>query len=502
MFRSIFSRLIFLFISLLTISFLITGAILYFFLGDFLSDEKVDLLERGSEEVSEAFEDFLQNPDSILVQIYLERIINMSSAYTDSIVWIVSKDGHIYFSSYMPQRIKMKYVDEKNGFVKLPDERQYKKIVSGQEQLMKLIGGDFYGFFRDEAFSSFGYSWLTVARPLRYTDTNGNTSIFGAVYFHTPIPEVQKARSTVIGYFTIAVAISALVSIVLAYLFSLRITRPLKQIKDAARIIAGGEFQKRLDIDTKDEIGQLATSFNQMAFELEHLEEMRRGFIANVSHELRTPMTSIRGFIEGILDGTIPPEKQKDYLVIVRDETLRLNRLVNDLLDLAKMQSGEIKLNFKTFNVNELVRRSIIKLENQIIEKDLEIHADFESEDILVYADPDAIERVMMNLLHNAIKFTGEKGKINIRIFRQKDKVLVSVQDNGVGIERDELDLIWERFYKSDKSRGMDKTGTGLGLAIIKNIINEHNQDIWVESEIGKGTKFTFTLEKSRGSES
>jgi len=239
-----------------------------------------------------------------------------------------------------------------------------------------------------------------------------------------------------------------------------------------------------------------------MAFELEHLEEMRRGFIANVSHELRTPMTSIRGFIEGILDGTIPPEKQKDYLEIVRDETLRLNRLVNDLLDLAKMQSGDLKLTFKSFNVNEMVRRSIIKLENQIVEKNLEIHADFETEDMMAYADPDAIERVMMNLLHNAVKFTGENGRINIRIYRQKDKIYVSVQDNGIGIGKEEIDHIWERFYKSDKSRGMDKTGTGLGLAIVKNIINEHKQDIWVESELGKGTKFTFTLEKSRSIES
>jgi len=502
MFRTIFSKLITLFISILLISFLITGIILYYFLGDFLSDEKVDLLERSSDNVSETFKLYLNNLDSSVAQFIFKQYIESYSAYTQSIVWIVSEDGSIIFSSPMPQEIKLKYIDSKTGFMKLPDERQYKKLMSGQEEYMKLVGGDFYGFFRDEAFKSFGYSWLTVAKPLRYTDINGNTSIVGAVYFHTPVPEVQKARIQVIKFFLIAVAVSALVSTILAYFFSLRITKPLKQIRDAARIIAGGEFQKRLNIKTKDEVGQLAASFNQMAFELEHLEEMRRGFIANVSHELRTPMTSIRGFIEGILDGTIPPEKQKDYLEIVRDETLRLNRLVNDLLDLAKMQSGDIKLTFKSFNVNELVRRSIIKLENQIVKKNLEIHADFETEDMMAYADPDAIERVMINLLHNAVKFTGENGRINIRVYRQKDKIYVSIQDNGIGIAREELELIWERFYKSDKSRGMDKTGTGLGLAIIKNIINGHKQDIWVESEIGKGTKFTFTLEKSRNSES
>lgn len=497
MFKTIFSKLIAIFFAVLLISFSITGAILYYFLGDFVSKERVRILEQSSAKISEAFKFFWDNYDNPLIRFSFEQYLESYSSYTQSIVWIVYEDGHVIFSKPdFPESVKRKLADE-SGYVKLPDERQYKKIMTGLDTYTKIVGGDFYGFFKDKAYEKAGLSWLTVAKSIRYKNSFDQREFAVAVYLHTPLPEVQKVRTSVFKIFILAVSVSILFSATLVYIFSLRITRPLKQIGNAARIIAGGEFQKRLDIKSKDEIGQLAASFNQMAFELQHLEEMRRGFIANVSHELRTPMTSIRGFIEGILDGTIPPEKQKDYLVIVRDETDRLNRLVNDLLDLARMQSGEARLNYKDFDVNELIRRCIIKLENQIVEKNLVVEANFEEEGMLVHADPDAIERVIINLIHNAVKFTNNNGRITISSQSQKDKVLVSVKDNGIGIDKDEINMIWERFYKSDKSRSKDKSGTGLGLAIIKSIINEHNQNIWVESELGKGSEFTFTLSRA-----
>jgi len=215
-----------------------------------------------------------------------------------------------------------------------------------------------------------------------------------------------------------------------------------------------------------------------------------------VSHELRTPMTSIKGFIEGILDNVIPQEKHREYLEIVRNEVARLNRLVNNLLDLAKLESGEIKLIYSNFNINELIRRCIIKLENLITEKGLEVMADFD-EDTLVSADIDSIERVLINLIHNAVKFTPEGGIIGVNTEIRNDKVIVSVADSGIGIEKEDLDRIWERFYKVDKSRSLDTIGTGLGLSIVRNIINEHGEEIWVESELGKGTTFHFTLKKA-----
>ena len=286
-------------------------------------------------------------------------------------------------------------------------------------------------------------------------------------------------------------------TIFLVYIFSLKISNPLKQINEAAKKIAKGEFKDRLIITSQDEVGQLSNSFNEMAVALSSLEEMRRDFIANVSHELRTPMTSILGFLNGIIDETIPLNKHKEYLTIVVEEVNRLNRLVTDLLDLAKMEAGQVSLNLKIFDINELIRRCIIKLESIIVEKNIDIETYFDEESIQVYADIDSIERVLTNLLHNAVKFTLENGKIILRTEIVKDKINISIEDDGLGIEKNEIDNIWERFYKSDKARTKVKGGTGLGLAIVKNIINEHKQEIWIESEIQVGSKFTFTLNKN-----
>jgi len=489
MFKTIFSKMVVMFISVLLIGFSITGGLLYFFLDNFVTKEKTDNLEKAAAIVNNSFKSYLENRGNIIVQLYFEHILKSMSEYTNSIIWIVDKTGHIFMSTpEMSDATRKQYMDE-TGYMKLPDERQYKKVMSGQGTVKEI--GNFYGFFGSNE------SWLTVQVPFEYASDNGEKDIIAAVFMHTPVPEVMRARSSVYRFFLFSVLAASAVSVVIVYIFSLRLSRPLKQMNKAAKVIAGGEFSKKLDIHSNDEIGQLADSFNHMVVALENLENMRRGFIANVSHELRTPMTSIRGFIDGILDGIIPPEKHREYLMIVRDETDRLNRLVNDLLDLAKMESGEISLNIKTFNINELIRRCIIKFENMIVEKEIQIGAIFETEEMFVNADSDAIERVIYNLIHNALKFTPQGGKIEIVTSSHKDKVLVSVEDNGIGISSEEIDLIWERFYKSDKSRSRDKSGTGLGLAIIKNIINEHGQKIWVESELGKGAKFTFTLERA-----
>ena len=247
---------------------------------------------------------------------------------------------------------------------------------------------------------------MTVQIPVSY-----NGEVIAAVYVNTPIPEVQKARTSVFRFFIISIFVSIVISTVLVYIFSRRLSKPLKQMRDAARVIAGGEFDKRINMESRDEIGELARSFNQMVADLQNLEEMRKGFIANVSHELRTPMTTILGFVEGILDGTIQADKQGDYLTIVRDEIQRLSRLVDDLLHLARMEAGELQLVLRDFDINELIRLSIIKLETLIVQKGIEVEADFMEEKTMVHADADAIQRVLLNLLHNAVKFTPEKGK-------------------------------------------------------------------------------------------
>lgn len=491
--KTVFKKLVFIIISLLILSFVVTGAFLYYFLNAFVTNEKLTTLEQSATDIKEAFNLYFENYDNAVVRTLFLSTLQSISGSTHSIVWIVDKSGHVILSSpSMPKYIASKYIDS-TGYIKLPNTSQYKDVMEGNKTVIEQ--GDFYGFFEDSYFKSEGNSWLTLEVPFQIMPSNGKQETIAAVYLHTPVPEVQRVRYAVFRLFVLSGGVAIFIAIILVYIFSIRFTRPLKQINSAAKIIAGGEFTNRLVVKSDDEIGQLAKSFNQMVEDLQKLEEMRRGFIANVSHELRTPMTSIRGFVEGILDGTIPPEKHEYYLTIVRDETNRLNRLVNDLLDLAKREAGELTLNIRPININELIRICVIKQETLITSKDIDIEANFESEDMLVLGDSDCIERVIINLLHNAVKFSNQGGKIILETVKNKDKVFVSIQDNGIGIEESEQKRIWDRFYKTDKSRGKDKTGTGLGLAIVKSIINEHKQDIWVDSTPGMGTKFTFTLD-------
>ncbi len=494
--KTIFSKLIAIFTIIIVIAFSITGFLLSFFLNGYFTDERARLLDASSIEVNDVFSIYLENMytnsfNRTIMEKYLSNSLVLLGNYTSSLIWIIDETGYIFRSSVaMPPTIIEKYTD-KTGNIKIPPSKQFSQLILAETKDREV--GDFNGFFKDVSFAETGDLWLTVGRSFKYKDSEGK-DVMVVIYLHTPVNGLKQARYAVFKYFLISVGAAVFISFILIYIFSLKFSRPLKQIRYAAAKIANGEFEKRLNIKTKDEIGDLAKTFNQMAVALQNLEEMRRCFIANVSHELRTPMTSIRGFIEGILDGTISPERQNHYLAIVRDETNRLNRLVNDLLDLAKMEAGEMILNIIPLDINEMVRRCVIKLETLLLQRNLTVDADFEEEVLLVKADEDAIERVLYNLTHNAIKFTPAGGNIKIITRMQKDKIEVTVKDNGGGIDEHELDMIWDRFYKTDKSRSRDKTGSGLGLAIVRNIINEHGQSIWVESKPGEGTSFTFTL--------
>ena len=233
-----------------------------------------------------------------------------------------------------------------------------------------------------------------------------------------------------------------------------------------------------------------------MTRSLAALEKNKDDFIANVSHELRTPITTIRGFIEGMLDGTIPQERWEHYLAIVRDEVNRMNQLVNDQLQLARLQKGGSQVKKATFDINEMLRQELIKNEKNIEEKHFEIVVEFEEEKQNVFAEEESIRRVVINLINNAIKFTPDGGTITLGTLRKKKLVEIYVMDTGVGIREGEEEAIFERYFKSDKSRGMDRTGTGLGLSICKGIVNAHQHDIVARNnENGPGAKFVFWLD-------
>lgn len=339
---------------------------------------------------------------------------------------------------------------------------------------------------------------MTVGMPISYKG-----SIIGGMFFNTMMPDLNKTVLEILYIFLFSSAMTIIVAFVVLYFQSRRISKPIKQINRAAMDIASGRFDDRVAVTSNDEIGQLASSFNFMADSLERLETMRNNFISDVSHELRTPMTSISGFVQGILDHTIPPEKEEKYLRIVLDESVRLTKLVNDMLDVSKMENSEYKLDISRFDITELVRLCIIQLEQRIDEKHLELDVDFERESIMALADKDSIRRVIINLLDNAVKFSYENTKIRLKVWTDSKNIFVSVGNFGIGIEHENLRYVFDRFYKTDQSRGNDKKGAGLGLSLAKNIISCHNQKIWVESintkegSSVKYTTFTFTLEKA-----
>lgn len=280
------------------------------------------------------------------------------------------------------------------------------------------------------------------------------------------------------------------------------LANPIKRVSSSAKEFAKGDLSSRVEIDRVDEnvteLTELADAFNNMADELEKSEDIRMSFISDVSHELRTPMTTIGGFVDGILDDTIPYEKQKDYLKIVRDEVTRLSRLVNTFLDITRMQSDKVNLNITSFDVNEVIRLIIIGLGSKIDKKNLSINLEFESDVCYVRADADKIKMVITNLIDNAIKFTNDSGMIKVTTEPKGNEVEIRVYNTGIGIPGDKQKIIFERLYKVDKSRSINKEGTGIGLYIVKSMLSVHGKDIRVESVEGEYAEFSFCLDKGK----
>lgn len=287
------------------------------------------------------------------------------------------------------------------------------------------------------------------------------------------------------GSLVSAALLILLATLIAVYFISDRVTSPLRGMRNATKQFANGNFNVRVPVSARggDEVEQLSLALNGMAESLENLEHLRNSFIANVSHDLRTPMTTIIGFIDEIRDGVIPLEEQDHYLEIISNEAKRLSRLVSTLLDISRIQAGDRKFTPTPFDICEMGRVILISFEQQIDEKQLDVAFECDEDRMAVIADHDAIYQIFYNICHNAVKFSEVGGTLRIRIRADRDhKVLVSVYDEGAGIPKEDLPYVFERFYKSDKSRGLDKSGVGLGLFIAKTIIQAHGERIWVES--------------------
>ena len=301
-----------------------------------------------------------------------------------------------------------------------------------------------------------------------------------------------------VGMFFMTAVTVLLLSFVVSAWVSMRQSRPIREMAEATRRFADGNFDVRMhEYEDSSEINELAVSFNNMADSLQETERQRREFIANISHELKTPMTTIAGYTDGILDGTIPPEQEKQYLHIISDESRRLSRLVRRMLEVSQIQSREL-MRKAPFDVCESMRRVLISLEKKITGRGLDVEADIPDGSVTVLGDNDLITQVIYNLLENATKFARPGSTLYLGLATSNGKALISVRNDGDTIPAEEIPLLFERFHKSDKSRSEDKDGVGLGLYIVRMILEQHKEHIAVSSEDGV-TTFTFTLSLAGG---
>lgn len=353
-----------------------------------------------------------------------------------------------------------------------------KEILSGKYKQVTNFGGLF-----DEI-------CYTVGKPMISADG----TVIGSVIAASTTSSLKSLLSVLFQLYALSAVFPLVFMFFAIYATTYRWSKPLKMMSSAAKSMAKGDFSKRIPIMSDDEIGELSVSFNQMTNSLVQLESMRRSFIANVSHEFKTPMTTISGFIDGILDGTIDSDKETYYLNIVSNEVKRLSRLVESMLSLSKLESGENKINPTSFDLYETICNVVINQEQRINEKNINIIGLDELLPTNVYADKDLIYQVIYNLTDNAIKFTNDNGEITFSLSVLKNNIVFKINNTGDIISQNDLPHIFERFYKSDKSRSAKKNSTGLGLYIVKTIVELHKGSVSVQSKEESGTTFTVCL--------
>lgn len=485
MFKSVFSKYMLGFICIFLSSFICFGAVVYGYVTDYVRDEAVGSVQSAAHSTKIMMDSMWQN--------YFEK--ENQSANPDYSDFIGKKTVDI--RAAMEGIAKFTNV----GILVLNEHGKVAVTTVKGTEGKRAPEGYFEKIFRNEGYAN-GYTEkekTTVGELVTDKSYLSVVKLSGDETYYVLAYNLVDRESVVLGNLIQSISVSVFVVFMLGfaacYIISYHMITPLKDMSRAAKRFAKGDFNARVTVKGRDEIAELAVAFNNMAQSLSELEEQRSSFLANVSHDLRTPMTSISGFIDGILDGTIPPENRDHYLNIVSVEIKRLSRLVRTLLDLSRIQCGERKFTMVNFDVSEMAMMILFSFENQIEAKKLEIEFDGD-EKTYVLADSDAIHQVLYNLIDNAVKFSYESGILRVRIAEQDKNVSIQVYNEGNGIPKNDLPHVFDRFYKADKSRGLDKTGVGLGLFIVKAILQAHGEDITVDSEEGKNCSFTLTLPK------
>ena len=488
MFKTSFSKYLAAFVLIIFLSFLMLSGIITSMIRSYVDEDTRNGMTLATELVTKHFEDsgvenitaFGSADEAIKV---IKPIVNFFEA-TD--ILVCDAGGKVIIKTFGEGTIsgdgtRIPIDNVRDGFGNI--DVTLLRPVKNDDELLEYKGS-FDGFLPDES--------LVYARAIQLEAGVGGY----VLSFSSAVSENHLVRVTREAVFNSSIWVM-LAAVIAIYFITERSIHPLRTMTGAAKKFAKGDFSQRVTVYGKDEVAELGNAFNNMAESLDSLEKMRNSFIANVSHDLRTPMTTILGFIEGIKSGAIPPDKHDYYLGVISTEVHRLSRLVSQTLDISRLESGERKFNFVDFDVAETARLILISFEKNIDDKRLDVSFEADDDEMLVHADKDAIHQVLYNLCHNAIKFSREGGRFAISISRKAGKKIeISVFDEGESIPTEDLKMVFDRFYKTDKSRGLDKSGVGLGLYISKAIIDAHEEEIWAESGEDGGTRFTFTLKE------
>ena len=435
---------------------------------DQLTKERADSLYREAVLIANTYANDLYNSEISLEAVKLQ--LDALDTYLNATLWIINPSGRMILDSSSPLDVETEIVIE--NFDPTITEGSYYTV------------GNFFRTFDDEM--------LSVFAPI-----TSDYKVRGYVVIHSSMQSVHEAANNLLNISYIMLVILFLLSLIILIFFTEIVYIPLRKITLATEQYASGNMHYEFSVESEDEMGYLAATLSYMASEIARAEDDQKKFVANVSHDFRSPLTSIKGYLEAMIDGTIPPEMHEKYLNILLNETERLHKLTNSLLTLNNLNMKGMMLNKTDFDINKTIRNVAASFEGTCRAKTIAIELVLTGEEMYVYADVDKIQQVLYNLLDNAIKFSHHNSIIKIETTDKHSKVFVSVKDSGIGIPKDDLKLIWDRFYKSDLSRGKDKKGTGLGLSITKEIIRSHGENINVISTEGVGTEFIFSLPKS-----
>lgn len=483
--KSLFKKYLSVTSIIIVVSFLFLGTVMIVFIARYFQSEKQAQLTQNAKSMASIAGQsvvMMQDNQYLIDGSRMALFIKAFSENVDADFFLVDQSGAEMISTYSIEEDENPSADIKS-----------RKNISS-EAMQQALSGYFSATGTMNGLYSSNYYIIGV--PIVTTNSSGQQVAIGAVFAASDLKVLDVFRDETIKMFLLAAVAAFMVSFCIVWTFSYKLAKPLREMEIATKHFGEGDFSVRVPVESQDEIGELASAFNQMAETLAAGESMRRNFIANTSHELKTPMTTIAGFVDGILDGTIPEEKRNHYLKIVSQEVKRLSRLVKTMLDLSKIDSGEMKLRLTRFDLSNTVFVTLLSFEKAIEDKKIEIRGLETASSLFVDGDPDMIHQVLYNLLENAVKFTNVEGYIDIRLAETNDRVTVTIKNSGPGIPADEVAMIFDRFYKTDKSRSQDKNGMGLGLYIVRTIIRLHGGEISVSSVENEFCQFEFWLPK------